>query len=516
MNEDHRPTLDRELSEAFAELAPRPGPELLSALTRRIEATPQATGAASFFTGSSVRWWRSVGLGAVGVVGGIAVGLTVATLLASSPIATKPGETVPASAGATASDAPRPSASHAAASAAPAQAAHNPGAVWERIDLPDPIPGVFGAADPVSIVAFRGDYVLLASVTASCVSDVYEPPPDCAERLAELSQGSRYQAAVAWTSTDGRAWELVQSGAFAAGRVTDAATDGERIIAVGEVSDAPTEFGADARPLIWTSTDGRGWEVADPGGPVPEYVEWTASGWIGVRNTSALQGSVYVDAGPEFLVSADGIRWEVVSEGGVLGPGRVADLAVDLAGATAVAVGYHETVTEAGLLDSGSALAWRTSDGRSWERAPDQESLRFTGPGGLYLQSVTASADGWLGVGRADDAGEAAGVWQSDDGMSWTRLTSAPPDLGEYGTIDHVAWTDPGFVATGTIAGAGGSVIAAWVSADGTTWESVNRQAALEDGVSRDLLGDGNLIVAPGIRSSGQDHWFPVVYVTSR
>ncbi|MGH2401650.1 MAG: hypothetical protein ACRDE6_02970, partial [Candidatus Limnocylindria bacterium] len=207
-----------------------------------------------------------------------------------------------------------------------------------------------------------------------------------------------------WTSTDGRAWELIQSEAFDAGHVTDAATDGERIVVTGEIGDLLLELGGEGRGAMWTSTDGRVWEVVEPDGPIPEYLEWTANGWIGVRNTRALEGTYYVDAGPEFLASSDGLRWEVVTEGGALGRGRVADLAVDLTGTTAIAVGYHEMVSEAGLLESGSGVAWRTRDGRSWEGAPDQQSLVSTGPGGLYLQSVTATDDGWLGVGRADDA----------------------------------------------------------------------------------------------------------------
>lgn len=516
MNEDDRRLLDSDLSEAFAELAPLPRPELMAAITRRIEATPQSSEAAALFTGPHRRIWRTVGLGAFGVVAGIAVGLTAASLLVSGPTASTPAGTVPPASASAVVRSPQDTASQSAASAQPSRVAHDPGAAWERIDLPDPVPGVFGGAGPQKVVAFRGDFVLVGSAWASCVSDIHEPPPDCTERLSELTAGFGYQAAVVWTSTDGRSWELIQSEALEGARVTDAATDGERLVVVGEISEQPIELGSDARPEIWTSTDGRAWEVVEQEGPTPEYLEWTANGWIGVRNTRMLEGSAYVAAGPEFLASSDGLRWEVVSEGGALGRGHVADLAVDLAGTTAIAAGYHEMIDEAGGLGSGSAVAWRTQDGRSWERTPDQQSLAFSGPGALYLQSVTATDDGWLGVGRADDAVEAAGVWRSVDGLSWERLTAAPPRFGGYGTIDHVAWTDPGFVATGTIAGAHGSVIAAWVSADGATWEPVHRQPALEDGVSSGVIVEGDLIVAPGSRGSGLDHWFPVVYVTAR
>lgn len=516
MNEDQRYLLDRELSEVFADLAPRPGPSLMASVTRRIATTPQVTERATLFEGSPSRIWRTLGLGAVGVVAGIVVGLTAASILGSAPIASQPTGTLLASGTSGPAVSPHETALPSAASTRPSLTAHDPGAAWERIDLPDPVPGVFGGGGIRKILAFRGEFVLLGSVYANCVSDIHEPPPECTDRLSELTTGSAYQAGIAWISIDGRDWELIQSEAFDAGSVTDASTDGDRIVAVGEISDLPIELGGDSHAAIWTSTDGRAWEVVEPEGPVPEYLEWTANGWVGVRNTRTLEGSAYVAAGPEFLASRDGVRWEVVSEGGALGRGHVADLAVDLAGTTAIAVGYHEMVTEDGHLGSGSAVAWRTQEGRSWERTPDQQSLVFSGPGGLYLQSVTATDDGWLGVGRVDDAGEAGGVWRSADGLAWERLTSAPPRSDGYGTIDHVAWTNPGFVATGTIAGEHGSVIAAWVSADGATWEPVHRQPALEEGTSVGVIAVGDLIVAPGIRSSAPDHWLPVVYVTSR
>jgi hypothetical protein len=516
MNEKHGSLVNREVAEALAELAPRPGPGLLAATLRRIASTPQVTAMTPESSGSPSPRWRTLGLAATVVVAGIAVGLTAASLLGPGQTASQPTE-MPSASGTTGPTVePLDTAPPIIASTRPSLVAHDAGAAWDRIDLPDPVPGVFGGSDPRKLLPFRDQYVLAGSVSAGCVNDIHQPPPGCTDRLAELTTGFAYQAAAVWLSSDGRAWELIHSKAFPDGTVTDAATDGQRIVVAGVTGARPLEVGGEGRAAIWTSTDGRTWEVVHPDGPVPEFLEWTTGGWIGVRNTRALEGSAYVAAGPEFLASPDGLQWEVVSAGGAHGPGHVADLAVDLAGTTALAVGYHEAANGEGLLEFGSAVAWRTRDGRSWERAPDQQSLVPTEVGGLYLQSITATGDGWLGVGRADDVAEAAGVWRSGDGLSWDRLSAAPPQFGGYGTIDHVAWTNPGYVATGTIAGPHGSVISAWVSADGSTWESVRRQPSLEDGVSRGIIADGDVIVVSGIRSSASDHWLPVVYVASR
>jgi hypothetical protein len=516
MNEKHGSLVNREVAEALADLAPRPGPGLLAATLRRIASTPQMAAMTPESSGSPSPRWRTLGLAATVVVAGIAVGLTAASLLGPGQTASQPTE-MPSASGTTGPTVePLDTAPPIVASTRPSLVAHDAGAAWDRIDLPDPVPGVFGGSDPRKLLPFRDQYVLAGSVSAGCVNDIHQPPPGCTDRLAELTTGYSYQSAAVWTSSDGRRWELIESEAFHDGAMTDGATDGERIVVAGVVGARPLEVGGEGQAAIWTSTDGRTWEVVKPEGPVPELLEWTTSGWIGLRNTRALEGSAYVAAGPEFLASADGLEWEVVSAGGALGRGHAADLAVDLAGATALAVGYHETVSGDGLLEFGSAVAWRTRDGRSWERAPDQQSLVSSGPGGLYLQSVTANDDGWLGVGRADDAVEAGGVWKSRDGLSWDRLSLAPPRFGGYGTIDHVTWTNPGFVATGTIAGAHGSVISVWVSADGSSWKPVRRQPSLEDGVPTGIIADGDLIVAVGIRSSAPDHWLPVVYVTSR
>ena len=56
------------------------------------------------------------------------------------------------------------------------------------------------------------------------------------------------------------------------------------------------------------------------------------------------------------------------------------------------------------------------------------------------------------------------------------------------GYADEVAWTGEHLVATGSVAGEGGSVIAFWLSRDGTTWDLVEGQQALDNGSSDRLI----------------------------
>lgn len=518
------PDFERVLARALDELAPAPGPELMKQTLHLIESEPQRDGRSL----PVLRPWWGWGATAVlaaGIVVGAAVGLSAASLIADEPPPSGPAVT----------DSPTGSADGASSSSPVASGSpvlppddpdpgppHDPNADWERIDLPDPAPGVDGGGKPADLVAFGDRYVIVGSVDGFCGSDILRPTPGCAERLAELTDAPRLQAAAVWISEDARTWELLESPTFERATMVTAATDGERIIVAGIALGprGPLGFSSEGTPTVWMSMDGRQWDIAASGSPLPEFVEWTPNGWVGVRNTRIEgRGGLIVDGGPQFLASENGEVWSPINEPGELGPGRVEDLAVDDSG-TVVAVGYHEVVTTEGLLESSRPLAWRTTDGRTWESAPDQDAFVFDGPGGLYMQTVAATSDGWMALGRADDMLDGVGSWTSRDGLTWSRLPELSVPAGvtpaaEYVTVGQLLWTDPGLVATGTVAGEGGSANAVWISADGATWERVPDQPTLEGGISA-LIADGELVVAAGGRNPSTDNYLPVVYLTTR
>jgi hypothetical protein len=445
-------------------------------------------------------------LAAAGVVAGIVVGISAARLMDERPAASAPASTTAASASADATVQP--------SDGARAAMAHDRDAQWERLDLPDPAPGVFGGGTPRDILRFEDGYIMVGSVRAHCASDIYSPPDRCSEKLAALTSELVYQAAAVWVTDDGRSWDLVESDSFEGGRMRHAATDGHRIVATGALVDP---FGSETSGALWVSSDGRTWEMVTSDGPVPEHVAWTAHGWIGVRNTRALEGGRYVDAGPQFLRSDDGTTWEVTAEPNEAGRGNVTDLAVDSAGATAIAVGYEEVVTDEGVLDSSTAVVWRTLDGQAWERAPDQAAFVIGPPSITHMFGVTATASSWIALGIAADSGDYdSGAWTSADGLTWSRIPARQSPTGRSAMISDVVHTDPGLVAVGTISGEHGSVVAAWVSQDGTDWDAVREQPALAEGTPSAVLADGDVIIVAGARSDAPDHELPVVYITSR
>lgn len=506
--------LERALQQTLPELIAPPSGALLERTLRQVAATPQRrTGAFRIPRLSTRAGWSSMVVAAAAAVAGIVVGGSAVLLIANRPPASPPPATVSPSASATASS---------SASALPTATprAVQPEATWERIDLADPAAGVDGGGRPAEIIAFGDRYVVVGSVDGYCGNDILVPAPGCSERLEALTDEPRLQAAAVWISEDARSWDLVESPSFERGRMFDATTDGERIVVAGSVLDSPVVYGSiEGTATVWISTDAQRWEIAASGGPLPEFVEWTPNGWVGVRNTETQgPGFLIADGGPQFLASEDGEVWVPVTEPGDLGPGRVVDLAFDGTG-TVIAVGYDEVVTAEGMLDSSTPLSWRTTDGRTWEVAPRQDAFIFDGPaGGLYLQTISATPEGWMALGRADDTPDGVGAWASRDGLTWARLPelSAPggvlPDA-EYVTVQQLFWTDPGLIATGGLPGETGTEFAVWVSADGKTWDLMHRQPGAGFNT---LIVDGDLVVSAGTSSASSDNPVPAVYLTTR
>ena len=488
--------LERSLEEELQAIAPRPRPALLGEVMRRVASTPQRS--TTRFAG-----WRLTGFAAAAVAG-ILVGASATLLVADRPDSRPP----PSGASAPPSPAGAPATTPAVSSEPSAALPTSVAAIeWEMLDLPDPAEGMLGGGRPEAVVVVDGGYVAIGTLEAGCVSDITEAPPGCEELLMGLTAGFEYRSAVVWTSTDGRAWEPVANEpTFERAGMHDAATDGSRVIVTGEIQDPPDELGtAPGRSVVWLSDDGRTWELVDTGQPVPEHVAWTGNGYVGSLNT---------EAGPQFLTSDDGRAWQVTGEPGDHGQGRLEDMVADPATGAVVAVGYQEVVNAEGLLDSSSAAAWRSLDGQSWERAPDQDALVVGPPGGAYMFAVAHTGSGWVALGRADNDGAYdSGAWTSADGLAWTRLRGRDSPIGADTYANAITWTGSELVAFGTISGRGGSTVAAWVSADGSEWSSVPEQPGLSDGSPTAVTSHRGTILAVGIRSSFTDHWVPVVYL---
>lgn len=504
MNELDTSELARELERTLPELAAVPRRDLLEQTLRQVAATSQRTTPPFPVSGSTRRGWSGVVLAVAGVLAGIVVGGAAVLLIADRPPASGPSASASPGATPTVASSATVTPTAAASHDRPAQAA------WEQIDMPDPAIGMLGGGQPSDVVAFDGGYVVVGSLSAACASDITLPPPGCDEALSELTSDPQLQAAVVWLSPDGRSWELLpHQAAFDSGAMHHAATDGTRIVVTGQVFEPSLDFGqSGGRPVVWVSDDGRAWELVDSGGAMPEKIVWTANGFVGVRSS---------DAGPQFFASDDGRSWQVTTNAGDLGPGQVEDLAVGEDGHAIVAVGYHEVANAEGLLDSSTAAAWRSPDGRTWERAPDQEAFVVGPPSYTHMFSVARTASRWVALGTApNDGAYDSGAWTSPDGLRWTRISSRSSPVGADAYANAMAWTGEELVAIGTNSGLTGSVAAVWVSTDGTEWNAVDRQLAPTDGTPTALIADSTNVLAVGSRQTETDQWVGVVYLATR
>lgn len=193
-----------------------------------------------------------------------------------------------------------------------------------------------------------------------------------------------------------------------------------------------------------------------------------------------------VEGGPGFVVvghdvgkraaavwtSPDGQTWSRVPHDEAVfgGPGQQQMRSVVQGGPGLVAVG-----AEVGYRQGRQAAAvWTSSDGRTWSRVPHDESV-FGGPGQQVMRSVVQGGPGLVAVGhddREENARGVAAVWTSPEGRTWSRVPHDKSVFGGPGELGMQA------VAKGprrlVAVGAGSDRAAAvWTSPDGRTWSRV-------------------------------------------
>ncbi len=86
---------------------------------------------------------------------------------------------------------------------------------------------------------------------------------------------------------------------------------------------------------------------------------------------------------------------------------------------------------------------WRSTSGGAWERVPITSSMQDA----LSLDELVVGSDRLAIPGTSGDESEAATLWTSPDGTTWTEST----DLAGLDPIDTLAAGPPGFVAFGTV-----------------------------------------------------------------
>lgn len=238
------------------------------------------------------------------------------------------------------------------------------------------------------------------------------------------------------------------------GAVTE--VDG-RLLVTGRDQDGPAAWYSDDSGATWRRASvGGGGEEGRP--MALESVAGNADrllslGWVTLSANDADRRSL-------LWTSTDGgLTWERIPDDGV--PSRLH--AVVAGGPGFVAVG-NANPSNAGLpdVDPPHAAVWISSDGRAWERLPDEAAFR------LARMSAIAERDGLLVAAGAAREGEddVPAIWRSSDGRRWSRIELS----SSSGAIEDIAAGADGFVAVGS-SGRTGLLATAWRSADGLSWE---------------------------------------------
>jgi len=302
---------------------------------------------------------------------------------------------------------------------------------------------------------------------------------------------------LAWTSADGQSWRihLLGDDAFTFPESLASGADGT-VVAVGR---------SGRLPVAWTTRDGETWQRHDVPilgtGATPERMTTVVAGARGFVAGGSV-GPELSDRHARIWRSADGATWErVPDDAAAFADAEVRSIASFDGGLVAVGVvGNVQHPT--------GAVAWVSNDGGTWTRIDDPSFV-----GGVAVSAIAAPFGGLVAVGSTLDRGEAI-VWRSADGRSWTRA--------EGGT----GFRDPGFVWMTDVVAVDDIVIAigdyqpnqrgtavSWTSRDGESWTRAAPAPVQEQAEFSAIARGGPGAIAVGVFGL-PDSFVPTVWLT--
>jgi TIR domain len=262
-----------------------------------------------------------------------------------------------------------------------------------------------------------------------------------------------------WTSPDGDAWTRVNADLRASGDQVMTSVAYHQGWAT-LFAGGTTEAGGDTDAALWQSKNGRRWSAV-PGLRDPgsqEQVNAVNGTRLGLTAAGSRRGGGTQGEDGAIWIYAQGGEPFIVTEG--LG-GRCdqrVNRVVQLEDESFVAVG----------LDAGDAGVWTSDDGMSWD-ASGANPLEAEGEVEEMLDAAV-SGSGIVAVGRAGRAGAA---WHSPNGGNWRRV----PNLGGVfaapeGVVEllRVFASEDAEVPRFLAGGRAGPAAAVWVSSDGRRW----------------------------------------------
>jgi hypothetical protein len=366
------------------------------------------------------------------------------------------------------------------------------GITWGRSPAPLPVSGSYAALGE-SIVALAPDAESgRTAVWQGRLTEGPGAPSSPAPATPVPTAGASFAPPSASPAAAGLglAWSPHEIGRGPA-RVNDVATWSGGLVAIGTTGDASI----DDRAMAWVSTDGRAWTPATmPPDRLPDET-WAVARAVTAGGPGLVAvgwANVGQDANPRVAIwtSSDGREWSRVPNAPslALAPGvntdfpepGPRDVAAWSGGLVAVGVGGP-----AGM----SAMIWTSPDGRTWTPVPDLPDAALR-----WAYGVVAGPEGLVVVGGGGAYPDFRAVaWVSRDGISWTAV-SRPAGTGMESVI---SWADRLVAVGGTPA--------SWVSLDGREWTGAPGQASTRGVRLIDLAGVGDRLVAIGftIRDDG-------------
>lgn len=300
---------------------------------------------------------------------------------------------------------------------------------WHQVDR-----SILGADRGVSLtrVAWSGEAaVILGAVRERPSVWIEQPDGGWLQSLAPARQDpARAVAAIAhddWllvsirdeltgTTTvwrlDQETWTPSGEGAFPPGSVvTDFASTGSLLVAVGAVTDGFAEDPEGSTAAVWTSLDGSDWERSELFGDLRgARLLDVAFGLDGLVAAGARTRNGGADG--VLLFSEDGLTWRRIETGGLAAADDESVLAVASTDRAWLATGR---VAPARCLGTGCVdtlhRQWASTDGTAWT---------FTDDGGMPPQLFGANDESFFGI-RFE--GPSLEVAASPDGQDWRAIT---------------------------------------------------------------------------------------------
>lgn len=151
----------------------------------------------------------------------------------------------------------------------------------------------------------------------------------------------------------------------------------------------------------------------------------------------------------------------------------------------------------------GSAAAWSSADGRTWQQADVP-----TNDGPARFRAIAAADTELLAFAGSDD--QLSTVWTSTDATSWTPVDA----VGIEGRINGVTFHDGQWFAVGDLTGGdrpaeGGEAISGviYVSSDGRSWRVLSDELTGSEATVSDIAANDGLVVVAGFDTAGGVVW---------